>query len=223
MPDRAPLIIEPSNGRQAEAAVIILHGLGADGHDFAPLVPALHLPADLAVRFVLPHARQRPVTINGGMRMPAWYDILDMNLGRRIDEDELKASAREVQALIDAQREAGIDSRRIVVAGFSQGGAVAYEAALTYPEPLAGLLAMSTYFGTGDTLEVAEANRQLVIEVHHGTFDPVVPEALGRQGAERAKALGLPTSYRTYDMAHALCPEQINDIAHWLARRLSQA
>ncbi|MGC3873820.1 alpha/beta hydrolase [Halomonas sp. GXIMD04776] len=223
MPATSPLIIEPSRNRPAEAAVIILHGLGADGHDFAPLVPALPLPADLAVRFVLPHARSRPVTINGGMSMPAWYDILDMNLGRRIDEPELIASAKEVQALIDEQRHTGIDSRRIVLAGFSQGGAVAYHAALTYPEPLAGLLALSTYFATADSLTLSEANRQLVTEVHHGTFDPVVPEALGRQGFEQAKALGLPAHYRTYDMAHALCPEQIGDISTWLTQRLSQA
>ncbi|MEC9482311.1 MAG: carboxylesterase, partial [Halomonas sp.] len=126
MPDSKPLIIEPDHGRQADAAVIILHGLGADGHDFAPLVPTLNLPRDLAVRFVLPHAPARPVTINGGMRMPAWYDILEMDLGRRVDVEQLRASARMVQGLIDAQREAGIDSRRIVVAGVSQGGAGAH-------------------------------------------------------------------------------------------------
>ncbi|WP_227367787.1 alpha/beta hydrolase [Halomonas sp. M20] len=217
----SPLVIEPSNDRPAEAVVIILHGLGADGHDFSPLVPVLTLPSELAVRFVLPHAPSRPVTINGGVSMPAWYDILDMNLGRRIDEAQLIASAKEVQALIDDQRRGGIDSRRIVLAGFSQGGAVAYHAALTYPEPLAGLLALSTYFATAGSLEISEANRQLVTEVHHGTFDPVVPESLGRQGYEQAKALGLPARYRTYEMAHALCPEQIADIGKWLSQRLA--
>nr|WP_299240598.1 alpha/beta fold hydrolase [uncultured Halomonas sp.] len=217
----SPLVIEPSHDRPAEAVVIILHGLGADGHDFAPLVPALPLPSELAVRFVLPHAPSRPVTINGGVSMPAWYDILDMNLGRRIDEIQLIASAKEIQALIDAQRRGGIDSRRIVLAGFSQGGAVAYHAALTYPEPLAGLLALSTYFATAGSLAINEANRQLATEVHHGTFDPVVPESLGRQGYEQAKALGLPAHYRTYEMAHALCPEQIADIGKWLSQRLS--
>lgn len=216
-----PLVIEPSHGRPAEAVVIILHGLGADGHDFAPLVPVLPLPAERAVRFVLPHAPSRPVTINGGMSMPAWYDILDMNLGRRIDEPQLIASAKEIQALIDEQCRGGIDSRRIVLAGFSQGGAVAYHAALTYPEPLAGLLALSTYFATADSLEISAANRQLTTEVHHGTFDPVVSEALGRQGYEQAKAMGLPAHYRTYEMAHALCPEQMVDIGRWLAQRLS--
>lgn len=221
MPDAKPLVIEPANARRADAAVILLHGLGADGHDFEPLVPALNLPDALAVRFVLPHAPRRPVTVNGGMTMPAWYDILEMDLGRRIDTTQLKRSAQTVHELIDAQREAGIDSRRIVIAGFSQGGAVAYEAALSYPEPLAGLLAMSTYFATADSIELAPANRELSLEVHHGTADPVVPETLGRKGYERAKAMGLPANYRTYAMAHSLCPEQVVDIGAWLAQRLA--
>ncbi|MBZ9566212.1 alpha/beta hydrolase [Modicisalibacter tunisiensis] len=220
---REPLVIESRHGQAADAALILLHGLGADGGDFEPLVPALGLPRDLGLRVVLPHAPSRAVTVNGGMRMPAWYDILEMDLSRKIDVDQLEASAQTVQALIDAQREAGIDSRRIVIAGFSQGGAVAYQAALTYPHPLAGLLAMSTYFATGDTLSVAEANRDLAVEVHHGTFDPIVPESLGRAGYDRARELGLPAHYRTYPMAHALCPQQIADIGDWLARRLPTA
>lgn len=220
MPESKPLIIEPDQGRKADAVVIILHGLGADGHDFAPLIPALNVLGKPAIRYVLPHAPSRPVTINGGMRMPAWYDILDMNLGRRIDEIQLKASAKQVQGLIDEQRRLGIDSERIIVAGFSQGGAVAYEAALSYPEPLGGLLAMSTYFATGNSIELAEANRHLATEVHHGTFDPVVPESLGRAGFERLRALGIPAEYRTYPMAHALCPQQTVDIGNWLGHCL---
>ncbi|WP_163649215.1 alpha/beta fold hydrolase [Modicisalibacter sp. 'Wilcox'] len=218
---REPLVIESRHGQAADAALILLHGLGADGGDFEPLVPALGLPQELALRVVLPHAPSRPVTVNGGMRMPAWYDILEMDLSRKVDVEQLRASARSVQALIDAQCDAGIDSRRIIVAGFSQGGAVAYEAALTCPHPLAGLLAMSTYFATGDTLDVADANQALEVEVHHGTFDPIVPESLGRAGYERARELGLPAHYRTYPMAHALCPEQIADIGDWLTRRLT--
>ncbi|WP_110667996.1 alpha/beta hydrolase [Salinicola halophilus] len=214
------LILEPANQRPADACVILLHGLGADGHDFEPLVPALGLDDALAVRFVLPHAPQLPVTINGGTPMPAWYDILEMNLGRRVDVAQLRASAERVHALIDAQIEAGIDSRRIVIAGFSQGGAVAYEAALSYTQPLGGLLALSTYYATADSIELAEANRALPVEVHHGTADPVVPESLGREGAERAEAQGYPINYRTYEMGHSLCPEQAGDIAKWLASRL---
>lgn len=149
------LIIEPSNGKKADACVILLHGLGADGHDFEPLVPALALPESLAVRFVLPHAPQLPVTVNGGMTMSAWYDILEMNLGRRVDVEQLRASAERVHGLVEDQVADGIDSRRIVIAGFSQGGAVAYEAALSCARPLAGLLALSTYFATADSIDLA--------------------------------------------------------------------
>ncbi|SDM18350.1 phospholipase/carboxylesterase [Franzmannia pantelleriensis] len=215
------LVIEPSSGQPANACVILLHGLGADGNDFKPLVPALNLPASLAVRFVLPHAPRMPVTINGGMQMPAWYDILEMNLGRRVDEAQLRTSAARVHRLIDAEIARGIDSRRIILAGFSQGGAVAYEAALTYPQPLGGLLALSTYFATADSIAPSEANRELVIEAHHGSFDPVVPESLGKEGAERARAMGHPVNYRRYPMQHSLCPQQVADIGPWLTARLA--
>ncbi|GHE20315.1 alpha/beta hydrolase [Halomonas urumqiensis] len=215
------LFIEPRNGKSADACVFILHGLGADGHDFEPLVPALALPSDASVRFIMPHAPRLPVTINGGMVMPAWYDLLEMNLGRRVDEPQLKASAKRIQELIREQIETGIDSRRIILAGFSQGGAVAYQAALSFEKPLGGLLAMSTYFATADSIELAEANRELPIEVHHGSFDPVVPEALGREGFDAVKAKGYPANYRLYPMAHALCPQQIADIGKWLTQRLA--
>ncbi|QJQ94865.1 MULTISPECIES: alpha/beta hydrolase [Halomonadaceae] len=215
------LIIEPCSGKPADACVILLHGLGADGHDFEPLVPALSLPDELAVRFILPHASRLPVTINGGMVMPAWYDILEMNLGRRVDEAQLKASAARVHRLIDAEIDQGIDSRRIILAGFSQGGAVAYEAALSYPKPLGGLLALSTYFATTQSIQAHEANRDLVIEVHHGSFDSVVPETLGQAGAEAARQMGYSVNYRRYPMQHALCPQQIAEIGPWLAARLA--
>jgi phospholipase/carboxylesterase len=215
------LIIEPRSGRPADACVFILHGLGADGRDFEPLVPALPLPTDDSVRFVLPHAPRLPVTINGGMVMPAWYDILEMNLDRRVDEPQLLASAERIQGLVRAQMKQGIDSRRIILAGFSQGGAVAYQAALSFPEPLGGLLAMSTYFATADSISLAEANRGLPIEVHHGTFDPVVPEELGKAAYERLLSLGYPAHYRRYPMAHAVCPQQVGDIGQWLNERLA--
>ena len=214
------LIIEPKNGQPADACVFIIHGLGADGHDFEPLVPALALPENAHVRFIMPHAPRLPVTINGGMVMPAWYDILAMDLGRRVDEVQLKKSAERIQALIQEQIDQGIDSQRIIVAGFSQGGAGAYQAALSFPQPLGGLLAMSTYFATADSIEPAEANRQLPIEVHHGNFDPIVPETLGRSGVDRLKTMGYSVNYRQYPMAHALCPQQVNDIGKWLSERL---
>ncbi|QTP58295.1 alpha/beta fold hydrolase [Billgrantia antri] len=214
------LIIEPKSGRPADACVFILHGLGADGHDFEPLVPALPLKAGLDVRFILPHAPRLPVTINGGMVMPAWYDIHEMSLDRRVDTAQLVASAERIQALIQEQIDHGIDSRRIILAGFSQGGAVAYQAALSFDAPLGGLLAMSTYFATAETIALAEANRELPVEIHHGTFDPVVPESLGKAAYQRLQGLGYAVHYQSYPMAHAVCPQQVGDIATWLNERL---
>ena len=149
--------IDPAS--PANAAVIWLHGLGANGHDFEPVVPELHLPESLPVRFIFPHAPQIPVTINSGYIMPAWYDILEMELDRKVDLAQLQQSALQIQQLIDREIERGIDSRRIVIAGFSQGGAVGFEAALSYPKPLAGLLALSTYFATADSIDIHPANR----------------------------------------------------------------
>ena len=214
------LIIEPRSGRPADACVFILHGLGADGHDFEPRVPALTLKEGVDVRFILPHAPRLPVTINGGMVMPAWYDIHEMSLDRRVDTRQLVASAERIQALVQEQIDHGIDSRRIILAGFSQGGAVAYQAALSFPAPLGGLLAMSTYFATAETIELSEANRGLPIEIHHGSFDPVVPEALGKAAQQRLQALDYPVNYRSYPMAHAVCPQQVGDSAAWLNARL---
>ena len=221
MSEPGELIVEPKNGQSANACVFILHGLGADGHDFEPLVPALSLPDDANVRFIMPHAPRLAVTINGGMVMPAWYDILAMDLDRRVDERQLKTSAERIQALIKEQIDQGIDSQRIIIAGFSQGGAVAYQAALSFPQPLGGLLAMSTYFATADSIELADANRDIAIEVQHGNFDPVVPESLGKNAVERLKEMGYKANYRQYPMAHALCPQQVSDIGKWLSERLS--
>lgn len=222
MSEPGELILEPRGGKTADACVFILHGLGADGRDFEPLVPALTLPEDAGVRFILPHAPRLPVTINGGMVMPAWYDLKEMSLDRRVDEPQLRASAERIQALVREQIETGIDSRRIILAGFSQGGAVAYQAALSFEAPLGGLLAMSTYFATADDIRLAEANRGLPIEVHHGSFDPVVPEALGKAGFEAVESLGYPARYRQYPMAHAVCPQQVADIGRWLSERLAR-
>lgn len=210
--------VEPSN--TANAAVIWLHGLGADGHDFEPIVPELRLPAEAAIRFVFPHAPSMPVTINNGYIMPAWYDILDINIDRKVDEAQLLKSAAAVQALIDREIERGIDSRRIVVAGFSQGGAVGYQAALTYRKPLAGLLAMSTYFATQSSIEINPANQHLPIEIYHGTHDPVVPELLGQQSVQQLSMMGLTPNYHTFPMEHSVCLEQIHAISAWLQKTL---
>lgn len=218
MPLLSCVELEPR--RPATASVVWLHGLGADGHDFEPIVPELGLPDTLAVRFVFPHAPSLPVTINNGFRMPAWYDIVDTDLSRRADRAGLLASAAQVAALLDRERERGIASERIVLAGFSQGGAVALQLALTYPHRLAGLLALSTYFATGEDVEPVAANRDLPIEVHHGLFDPLVPELMGRLTIDRLRDLGYAPTYRTYPMEHAVCAEQIADIGRWLHQRL---
>lgn len=203
----------------ASASVIWLHGLGANGHDFAPVVPELGLPQSLALRFVFPHAPQIPVTMNGGMIMPAWYDILEMSLQRRVDLEQLLTSADRVRALVQRERERGIPAQRIVLAGFSQGGAVAYQTALTHPEPLAGLLAMSTYLANDP--EPDQANAGLPISIQHGEFDPVVPETLGQQACQALQALGYAPDYRRYPMEHQVCLQQLQDIGNWLQKVLA--
>lgn len=209
--------IEPAT--RADAAVIWLHGLGASGHDFEPIVPELNLPASMAVRFVFPHAPEMPVTINGGWVMPAWYDILAMDLERVVDEQQLQASADAVTRLIEREIARGIDSRRIVLAGFSQGGAVAYQAALSFDRPLGGLMALSTYFATHASLQPHPANRALPIHLFHGSHDPVVQEQMGLLALERLRAMGYQPGYSSYPMEHEVCWQEIGDISGWLQLR----
>lgn len=210
--------IEPA--APATAAVIWLHGLGADGHDFEPIVPELRLPAELPVRFVFPHAPSIPITINGGMVMPAWFDIRGMDLDNAVDESQLSKSVAATKALIEREQARGIASDRIVLAGFSQGGSVALHTALSYPEKLAGLLAMSTFFAAHGRVEPHPANSDIPIHVFHGTRDPMAPEALGQQTVSLLQELGYQPEYKTYPMAHAVCPEEIADISSWLQREL---
>jgi len=215
------IVRETRSDKPVDAAVIWLHGLGADGNDFAPIVPELRLPSSLSVRFVFPHAPSIPVTINGGYVMPAWYDILLADVSRRVDEEQLRKSAAAVHALIQDQVDKGIDSRRIVLAGFSQGGAVVLEAGLSCSLPLAGIMSLSSYFPTADTVSINEANRSLPIRVFHGTQDPVVNEALGLASVESLKKLGYQPEYSHYPMPHSVCPQEIMDISVWLQRVLS--
>ena len=212
------VVIEPK--KPADSCVIWLHGLGANGHDFEPIVPELGLPDSLATRFIFPHAPEMPVTINGGMVMPAWYDILEMNIDRRVDSEQLIKSARDVTQLIEQQMAAGIAPERILIAGFSQGGAVAYHVALSFPHPLAGLLALSTYFATAELVEHNPANQTLPILIMHGTHDDVVPETLGQKARDLLSEAGYPVAYTSYRMQHAVCLEQIREIGHWLTERL---
>ena len=213
--------IQLDTGENPDAAVIWLHGLGASGHDFEPVVPELGLPQDASVRFIFPHAPEMPVTINGGIRMPAWYDIKSLELGRTVDKDQLVASAEAVAALVAQEIERGVKPERIVIAGFSQGGAVAYELGLSYPERLAGILALSTYFATADSVSCSEANRDIPISVFHGTHDPMVPEALGRDSVAKLQAMGYKAEYQTYPMEHAVCLEEIHAIGRFLRNVLS--
>lgn len=198
------------------ASVIWLHGLGADGHDFEPVVPYLGLPQDAGVRFIFPHAPKIPVTINNGYVMPAWYDILEMKLDRKVDVQQLEASAAAVHAFIEREIGRGISSERIIVAGFSQGGAVGYQAALTYDKPLGGLLAMSTYFATADSIEVHAANKGLAIRIMHGTADDVVPESLGRKAQTLLTEMGYAPEYATYGIEHSVSMEELQDIGKYL-------
>jgi phospholipase/carboxylesterase len=207
---------------QASASVIWLHGLGADGHDFVPIVPELKLPQATGVRFVFPHARERPVTLNMGMRMRAWYDIRTLTAEGRADEPGLRESVAVVAKLIATERELGIASERIVIAGFSQGGALALNAALRHPEPLAGILALSAYLPLQSLLanELAEANRQTPILMCHGQFDPVLPLALGVMACNWLRSSGYKVEWKEYPMQHQVCQPEIQDIAAWLRARL---
>lgn len=216
-----PCIIKEPD-RPADAAVIWLHGLGADGNDFVPIIPELRLPASLAVRFVFPNAPSIPVTINGGYVMPAWYDITAIDIDRTVDREQLVNSAEQVRALIAREVERGIASERIVLAGFSQGGAVAYQVALTHMLPLAGLLCLSTYFATGDTLVPNAANQRLPIRICHGTQDPMVPVDLGKRACQRLTAMGYAVDYSEYAMGHEVCAAEIADISDWLQHRFAQ-
>lgn len=212
--------IEIETAENPTAAVIWLHGLGASGHDFEPVVPELGLPADAAVRFIFPHAPNLPVTINGGMSMPAWYDIKAMDIDRVVDTEQLRASADAVGKLIEQEIARGIPAEKIVIAGFSQGGAVAYELGLSYPQRLGGILALSTYFATADTVQPSGANADVPINVYHGTFDPMVPESLGVRSVEALKAMGYDPAYQTFPMEHSVCLEEVQDIGRFLRRHL---
>lgn len=210
------IVRETSSERPADAAVIWLHGLGADGNDFVPVVKELQLPPRASVRFLFPHAPSIPVTINGGYTMPAWYDIREISMERSVDVEQLRRSAEMVHAFVEDQINAGIDSRRIVLAGFSQGGAVVLEAALSCPHPLAGVMSLSSYFPTADSVQIHPENRDLPVRIFHGTEDPVVSEQLGRRSVETLQEKGFSPVYSTYRMQHTVCLEQIRDISQWL-------
>ena len=203
------------------ACVIWLHGLGASGYDFASVPPQLGLPRDLAVRYVFPHAPSIPVTINQGFVMPAWYDVKSFD-SRGQDEPGIRRSAGWIQQLIAREVEGGVASTKIVVAGFSQGGAMALFTGLRHPQTLAGIMVLSAYLVLAETLaaEASEANRRTPIFQAHGSSDPTVPIELGtltRDGLTRA---GYSVDWHEYPMPHQVCPEELRDIGRWLTRVL---
>ena len=209
-----PLIIEPP--QPARACVLWLHGLGADGYDFEPLVPHLGLHLTRDTRFVFPHAPQRPVTVNGGMVMRAWYDIVDSDVTRDVDQAGIQNSVQILGALRQAQIDLGIAPTRIVLAGFSQGGVIALQAGLTGAQPPAGILALSTYLAAGEAPDQA-GESPCPIFMGHGDQDPVIPLRHGLESKQKLEDAGYRVTWRTYPMPHAVCPDEIRDLADWLS------
>jgi len=220
--DTAPIEIE--TGPQPVASIIWLHGLGADGHDFEPIVPELGLSGPPAVRFIFPHAPYRPVTVNGGHVMRAWYDIAIDARGFRQDEAHIRESEQGLRRLIEQERERGIDSRHIVLAGFSQGAAVALHTGLRYPEPLAGIMALSMPVPLPERIpsELDPANAHVPVFLAHGTQDQVVPFPMGEYGRRLLEQVGLPVEWHSYPMDHTVSREEIAHIRAWLARIISE-
>jgi phospholipase/carboxylesterase len=214
--------IELEIGAHPDAAVVWLHGLGADGSDFVPIVEEMRLPKSLAVRFVFPHAPVRPVTINNGFPMRAWYDIYAADLANRADAAGVLASQQHVEALIAREKTRGVAAKRIVVAGFSQGGAIALHTALRHAERLAGVVALSTYLPMPDRLaaEASPANRDVPIFMAHGTMDEVVRPSWGEATRRALEAEGYAVEWHAYPMPHSVVWEEVEAIAAFLARLL---
>lgn len=223
MSDNLLPCVEVEPNQPAVASVIWLHGLGADGNDFEPIVPQLGLPADLPVRFIFPHAPVRPVTLNFGMPMRAWYDIVSLTKEGRQDDAGIRASEAEVHKLIQREHERGVPANKIVIAGFSQGGAVALHTGVRYAERLAGIMGLSTYLPLADklTAEAHTANQATPIFLAHGSYDDVVKPELGTMSRDALQAANYTVNWRTYPMAHQVVMAQIRDIGQWLSTVLA--
>jgi phospholipase/carboxylesterase len=215
--------VEHETAAHPRYSILWLHGLGADGNDFAPIVPALVDPKWPPLRFVFPHAPVRPVTINNGMSMRAWYDIAAFDLNARQDEAGMRASIGEVETLIEREHGRGVPSERILLAGFSQGGAIALAAGLRHSQKLAGIIALSAYLPLHAALagERSAANAATPIFWGHGSADPVVVMQRGVDSRDLLQSLGYALDWHTYPMGHAVCPEEIDDLRHWLGQRLA--
>jgi phospholipase/carboxylesterase len=214
--------IELATGADPVATIIWMHGLGADGWDFVPIVREIPVPDGLALRFIFPHAPVRPVTINGGMEMRAWYDIAMSDIARLPDEGGIRESQQQVEELIGRERSRGVEANRIVLAGFSQGGAIALQAGLRYKEPLAGIMALSTYLTLEESLasEASAANKAVPILMCHGTQDEVVPLRLAEASRSSLQAKGYDVEWHTWPMPHSLCAEEVEAIAAFLMRTI---
>ena len=215
------IVIEPRSS--AHGSLILLHGLGANGHDFEPLIPELDIVDRLGVRVILPHAPHRPVTINAGMRMPAWYDITAASMTEDEDSIGIRESGEALVALIERELEAGLPAERIVLAGFSQGGAIALHAGMRFPQQLAGIMVLSAYLPLATKLpeEAHPANQATPIMMAHGTADPIVPLALASDSCSRLKGMGYKIEWREYAMMHSVCAEEVEDIRNWLHAQLT--
>jgi len=214
--------VEIETGRNPQVSVIWLHGLGADGHDFEPIVPELVQRSERAVRFVFPHAPIRPVTLNGGYAMRAWYDIIALDRRAEEDVNGIRASQELITAWIRRENASGIPSERIVLAGFSQGGAMALYSGTRYPERLAGIIGLSCYQPLAKRLDAERlaANQATPIFLAHGMQDPVVIPALGEAACRQLQAAGYAVEWHAYSMPHSVCPQEVTDIATWLRRVL---
>jgi phospholipase/carboxylesterase len=218
----SPDAVEIETGPEPTGTVIWLHGLGADGHDFEPIVPELMSPGQAALRFIFPHARLRPVTLNGGFTMRAWYDIASLDRHEPQDEPGVRESQARIEALISRENERGIATGRIVLAGFSQGGALALYAGTRHADKLAGIMGLSCYMllAASFAAERTDANQATPIFLAHGTQDPVVAPALGEQTRQFLAQHGYAVEWHAYSMPHSVCPQEITDIAAWLRRVL---
>jgi phospholipase/carboxylesterase len=225
MSDEKPLVVDTGNETgAAEAAVIWLHGLGADGNDFVPIVAELELPPALNIRFIFPHAPVRPITINQGYRMRGWFDVTSFDIAGRDDEAGIIQSTNALMTLCDEQVAAGIAAERIIVAGFSQGGAIALYAGLRYPQTLGGIMALSTFLPMQQRLqhEAADANRNTPIFMAHGLHDDIVALKFGIQTRTLLQQLGYQLQWHDYVMGHSVCAEEIRDISSWLGSILDR-
>lgn len=215
--------IEIETAPNPRHAVIWLHGLGADGHDFEPIVPELVDRSWPPLRFVFPHAPVRPITINGGMAMRAWYDISGLEIAQRQDEAGIRASVRLLGELIERELARGVAAKDILIAGFSQGGAIVLAGGVRYPQRLGGIIALSTYLPMAEKtdVEATPVNRDVPIFMAHGLLDPTISHALGEMSRDYLAQRGYAIDWHAYPMAHAVCAEEIADLRRWMAARLA--